>query len=397
MDEFDDLLAPSRRALEENPFADPFATARSGSPDPWATPFANTQSADDYGESSAISAGDSYSAAADTDESTSSSAFIPSDPLESAIQDEDHHDHRTASPGFRESVEPTVRTTEPEEQQSTSPPPIEKLYSQTPAATAETPRASTPSSPTSSRGRDATQSPGTRILSPSPSASKTDFISPLEQKSKPFGINQSIAGLSLGGESLGGWQSEQGAWGGQAEDDSDDDKPISQTVRLPEYGDDKPASLHASVVFFALNKLFQTQTTSIRDGNGICPVFVITVDDPQKVGDPIRSFTMYTVHTRVRADIISLVSSYDVFLRQHHRCSKNLLSPFCDVIQISYGCTRRFLLTTQESWSHQFRRRTLSDDLTTSLYVNAGSLWRNASRKSQTIRYWAEIRTSGCS
>lgn len=26
---------------------------------------------------------------------------------------------------------------------------------------------------------------------------------------------------------------------------------------------------------------------------------MITVDDPQKVGDPIRSFTMYTVHTRV--------------------------------------------------------------------------------------------------
>jgi sorting nexin-1/2 len=31
----------------------------------------------------------------------------------------------------------------------------------------------------------------------------------------------------------------------------------------------------------------------------IQPVFVITVDDPQKIGDPIRSFTMYTVFTRV--------------------------------------------------------------------------------------------------
>ena len=28
---------------------------------------------------------------------------------------------------------------------------------------------------------------------------------------------------------------------------------------------------------------------------------MITVDDPQKVGDPIRSFTMYTVHTRVNS------------------------------------------------------------------------------------------------
>jgi sorting nexin-1/2 len=28
------------------------------------------------------------------------------------------------------------------------------------------------------------------------------------------------------------------------------------------------------------------------------PVFTITVEDPQKVGDPIRAFTMYTVHTK---------------------------------------------------------------------------------------------------
>lgn len=48
--------------------------------------------------------------------------------------------------------------------------------------------------------------------------------------------------------------------------------------------------------------------TSAWDENGIQPVFLITVDDPQKVGDPIRSFTMYTVHTRVRANIISLHS-----------------------------------------------------------------------------------------
>ncbi len=38
MDSFDDLLAPSRHILEENPFADPFAK-RSNSPDPWASPF----------------------------------------------------------------------------------------------------------------------------------------------------------------------------------------------------------------------------------------------------------------------------------------------------------------------------------------------------------------------
>ena len=40
-------------------------------------------------------------------------------------------------------------------------------------------------------------------------------------------------------------------------------------------------------------------TKATRNDNGIQPVFIISVEDPQKVGDPIRSFTMYTVHTRV--------------------------------------------------------------------------------------------------
>lgn len=38
---------------------------------------------------------------------------------------------------------------------------------------------------------------------------------------------------------------------------------------------------------------------TMRNDTGIQPVFIISVDDPQKVGDPIRSFTMYTVHTQV--------------------------------------------------------------------------------------------------
>jgi hypothetical protein len=37
MDGFDDLLAPSKRALEDNPFENPFAQHRSSSPDPWAS------------------------------------------------------------------------------------------------------------------------------------------------------------------------------------------------------------------------------------------------------------------------------------------------------------------------------------------------------------------------
>jgi len=48
--------------------------------------------------------------------------------------------------------------------------------------------------------------------------------------------------------------------------------------------------------------VFQTTTESVtpsRTETGLQPVFAISVEDPQKVGDPIRSFTMYTVYTRV--------------------------------------------------------------------------------------------------
>lgn len=52
-------------------------------------------------------------------------------------------------------------------------------------------------------------------------------------------------------------------------------------------------------------------------------MFVITVDDPQKVGDPIRAYTMYTVHTKVcnarlgeRARISWLIVDYIAALQQ---------------------------------------------------------------------------------
>lgn len=309
MDGFDDLLAPSRQALEDNPFADPFAK-RSGSPDPWASPFANTQSADDYGQS-ATPILDTYSTTSETYKSTSSPTAdsttpTPSDPLESTIhaaEDEDQQRHTSLSTGFRESVEPTVGTTDPDTL-------LEEPYS---SPGAEIPRASTPSSPTSSQGLHVKQPSrtGTRAFSPSPSTSNasTEFVSPLEQRSTPIGVNHSIAGLSLGGESLG-WQSERGAWDDQAED-SDDDKPISQTVKLHEHGDNR-----------------RNPTAFARDENGIQPVFVITVDDPQKVGDPIRSFTMYTVHTRTTSPLFqksafSVLRRYSDFLWLYETLSIN--------------------------------------------------------------------------
>lgn len=43
----------------------------------------------------------------------------------------------------------------------------------------------------------------------------------------------------------------------------------------------------------------------------LAPVFVISVDDPQKVGDPIRSFTLYTVHTRVRSCTLIAIQRFN--------------------------------------------------------------------------------------
>ena len=43
-------------------------------------------------------------------------------------------------------------------------------------------------------------------------------------------------------------------------------------------------------------------------------MFVISVDDPQKVGDPIRSFTMYTVHTTTSSPLYKK-SSFSVLRR----------------------------------------------------------------------------------
>ncbi|PBK99466.1 Vps5-domain-containing protein, partial [Armillaria gallica] len=58
------------------------------------------------------------------------------------------------------------------------------------------------------------------------------------------------------------------------------------------------------------------------------PVFDISVDDPQKVGDPIRSFTMYTVHTRTTSALyqkpsFSVLRRYSDFLWLYEQLSLN--------------------------------------------------------------------------
>lgn len=276
MDGFDDLLAPSRQILEDNPFADPFAK-RSNSPDPWATPFASQPSASDgigdadeattptteafsipsdpYGQSS----NDPVSPSAELHaESPAAGLSDPLDLANAALDDDDEEEDNKPlgkrsmsprSPGFRESIPSsfseiaTIRPTEPEELPvDNSILPTQPQRSRTPPPPgAETPVSSTYSAPQPQyHSKSFEQSGSSRLDSPSPSStSNSRVVSPLAQHT-PVGINNSISGLTQAGEILGGWQSEQTAWGGaehtpprvvaQSEDDSDDDKPIGSML-----------------------------------------------------------------------------------------------------------------------------------------------------------------------
>ncbi|KAF5383683.1 hypothetical protein D9615_003643 [Tricholomella constricta] len=323
MDGFDDLLAPSRSALEDNPFADPFAK-RSNSPDPWASPFAGP--GDEYGHDTP--AAHPHTTAANPYELNNTTE--PERPVDESPKSplgldtpEDHSDalSKTQSPGFRESIPvtfsetATIRPTEPEEIQPFVLPPIEPTRSASPVSKQTPPN---PPSPVLHHGKELPRT-GAHVVSPSASSSTSkssnEFVSPLERATPVgMGIDRSMAGLSLGTEALGGgWQSEHSAWGGapQVDDDSDDDKPIGQTLKSP-----------------TEHKLFSDVPPLKRTDSGLQPVFVISVDDPQKVGDPIRGYTMYTVHTRTTSPLFqksafSVLRRYSDFLWLYETLSIN--------------------------------------------------------------------------
>jgi sorting nexin-1/2 len=255
MDTFDDLLEPSRRALEENPFEDPFAK-RSNSPDPWSS---YAHQADVYPDSTEIYKSEYEEAkgstptgsfvTADQDERVESSSVSTSDPLDAAGQptDEDDVVARSGiprSPGFMESVPQnfseieTIRPTLPEELEPSIPAPAYFLEPAPPPPTSLTPH-----KPIS------TASSSTSIGSASPSASAFARVtSPLDSPAS-LGVGRSFASLALGGETVGGWQSPQSPLDAPHTpapnaDDSDDDKPIGQSVRQSEPLMSSPVSPH---------------------------------------------------------------------------------------------------------------------------------------------------------
>lgn len=278
MDGFDDLLAPTRDALERNPFADPFA--RPESPDPWKTFHPTSSSAEDTSTDAFGEARGSTPTLDDPGVTGTPAAAAPppdtelpewharADPLESAkvLQDDEEEtartrapvheqepstptdDHAAAgepkSPGFRESVstgiEDTLAPTPTEEKKQPTPPRVPSpplAVNVPPPSSVASPPLTSPTGSSSSIIGHAPRSSTASVSSPF--SQPKPFVSPLEQ---PQSLEHSFSGLALGGESINGWQSmgqgSQSAFVGTAahntmrsqedDDDDDDDKPILQ-------------------------------------------------------------------------------------------------------------------------------------------------------------------------
>lgn len=304
MDGFDDLLAPSssRNVLEENPFEDPFAK-RSSSPDPWSNFLKQSEPEPTHNDyrtgfedepernTSPTPTTESY-VTGDRGHSEQSSTVDPLDAA--AVTAEDHDDEATnaissRTPGFRistYSVEEHITTVSEDK----SDPPAhddEKVVK----------AAATPPHPVPSPSP--TTLPSTEVV--------TSHTSHLEQSFLPP-VDQSFANITVGGDSHRGWQADWGAndqlspihspvVNTTAEDeDDDDDKPIGQSAKFKDRIDSPQVSTRTRIMI----QLPTAQQVASSPGSDSSPsLFVISVDDPQRVGDPIRSFTMYTVHTRV--------------------------------------------------------------------------------------------------
>ena len=347
MDSFDDLLVPSRHILEENPFADPFAK-RSNSPDPWASPFSTSQSSSETFGSTTTATGQSESLYQDTRYGSSSretsteehATSVVKDPLDSeslahSEEDDSPNVGPYRLPGFKQSIEQESQFSETA---TIRPNDSENFIESTFAGDAE---------PVVSHTAERASSPQTShfpadSMPSSPGPAEESFTSLLQ--SDHAGIDHSIANLSLGAEPTTGWMNEQMAWGGESsllvapqppvDDDSDDDKPIRQTLKTNIQQD-------ASVRFRVFGICAADKTIAIRNQSQIQALFVISVEDPQKVGDHIRPYIMYTVHTQVRMLHITYKTSNQLFSRQPHPCSKGPRFQSFDAIRIFFGYTRR--------------------------------------------------------
>ncbi|KAJ3985016.1 Vps5 C terminal like-domain-containing protein [Lentinula detonsa] len=354
MDGFDDLLPPSRSMLEDNPFSEahnPFgASTRSGSPDPWASPFGHSHDAwaEDHHTQQASEVGDHEPqtpvstlghTSAETPSEPADSAD-PSDPLDSAaanVPSSDEEDNkplgykRARNPSFRarESVDvATEDTQEKKDEESTKEKAVEQAEQdkgQGKQVEGSFPKSESPKgfSETATIRPDMIEEPEQNVQRrPTPPTinSSTSSLSGPSSPTAPWG--------SLSGQTSGGWGEHEPysqpdyndgisasatvVSHSQDEEDSDDDKPIGQLAQS-----------------LSLSPKPKNRSLSNRpDDPSLPPLFTITVDDPQKVGDPIRSYVMYTVHTRTTSPLyqksaFSVLRRYSDFLWLYNTLSYN--------------------------------------------------------------------------
>ncbi|KAI6113059.1 Vps5 C terminal like-domain-containing protein [Pisolithus sp. B1] len=252
MDGFDDLLArSSRNVLEENPFADPFSQRRSNSPDPWAS-YGQPQQAPH-----ATPTDDFHPNGAEQ------SAQAAVDPLDAAAQtadDEDEQITRLDSYTLGVTTAGALGHTEPERRLPSRKYGDPETWTENTAAT-KSPMLSSKSEPSLSQ-------------EPSPASERAPETS-LDRPSMTTTTT--------------------------------DDTPIGQTAKFRSMSVERAGSMQPSA-------MTMTPASVTRTDDSIPPLFVISVDDPQKVGDPIRQFIMYTVHTRTSSPLYSK-SSFSVLRR----------------------------------------------------------------------------------
>lgn len=248
MDGFDDLLSSHSRNVLENPFEDPFAKPRSVSPDPWAS----------FGQPSALEDGTqtAFLGAHSTAPTVETHGFEDSVGFQYSVPETEQHvfgqtespSHipeeteaetpiSPTSPGFLESISSTLDDVEH--------PPSEETQ---PVREPSPPLQETPASPTHPvtppASSDVFSSFPSHTSRPSQGSLRAEpaYLTPLDQPANA-GLERSIAGLAIGGESLGGWHGAQSAFVGaphsatlprtrRDSDSSDDDRPILESARL---------------------------------------------------------------------------------------------------------------------------------------------------------------------
>ncbi|KAF8586437.1 Vps5-domain-containing protein [Ramaria rubella] len=369
MDSFDDLLDSSRSIpVLDNPFEDPFARPRS--PDPWST-FSQQPAheeeqipASEYPREP-LSPVQQLPASHSSGAQSSDAAAAP-DPLDAKAANEEDEPEDIPSlrrhapdpapslpqPAISQPPKTPTETlptsaAEPEAQPKAqpkpqSPPPPPRAVSPPPTSLTESERTPTPTLRRSPSPKPPSPKPASLLISeaPSPKAALTQspppkparvhatVVSPLE--SGPVNGQSSFTTLALGGE-MPGWQ---GAFGSSTSLTSRDDlsggewaeqgdafvNGIPPSLPLAREGsdddDDVPIAVHSAVPIGATR------------GPDIQPMFVITVGDPQKVGDPVRPFITYTVQTRTssplyRRSTFSVLRRYSDFLWLYETLSIN--------------------------------------------------------------------------